>query len=250
MPNEDKSSYIHALAPELMFCILYEIDSLRALSNFIIASRSVHECFKSRRDPTILRVLQNELGPILKDASFLNLLPYANPGSSTESWITYWDRVHNMAAVYKNMLDGDGRYRRGIDVTILSSEGLTQLCYTLHDMKFLASIYITEQLRSFGNNAATALPTPTERLRVLRAFYRRQIVCNAWAPTMREPSWMEQDFAAISNTSEHQGVRLGLFAAFEPWELQQVDHIENFVLRLCAALCLAGEESAQPISEA
>ena len=250
MNNEDKSSHIHALTPELIFCILYEIDSLKALFYFIIASRSAHKCFKSRRNPTILRVLQNEIGSVLKDASFLTLLPYANPGSSTESWITYWDRLHNMAAVYRKILDGDGRYRREIDLTILSSDGLNQLCHTLHDMKFLASIYITEQLRSFGRNAATALPTTTERLRVLRAFYRRQIVCNAWAPTMREPSWMEQDLAAISNTSEHQGMRLGLFAALQPWELQQVDHIDNFVSKLCAALCLAQAESTQPISEA
>jgi len=148
------------------------------------------------------------------------------------------------------MLSDGGRSRRRSDATILSSERLTQLCRTLHDMNFLASIYITEQLRSFDNNAATALPTRTERLRVLRAFYRRQIVCNAWAPTMREPSWMEQDLAANSNTSERQDIRLGLFAAFEPWELQQIDHIEKFVSRLCAALCLARSESTQLISEA
>lgn len=87
-------------------------------------------------------------------------------------------------------------------------------------------------------------PSRTERLRVLRAFYRRQIVSNAWAPTRRHPYWTEGDTAAISNTSDRRGVRLGLFAAFEPWELQQVDHADYFITRLCMALRIVGEEEA------
>ncbi|KAI1781308.1 hypothetical protein F4818DRAFT_436500 [Hypoxylon cercidicola] len=97
----------------------------------------------------------------------------------------------------------------------------------------------------YGPPAGTAPLSRAERLRTLRAFYRRQIVCNAWAPTKREPCWTERDVAAISNTSDHQGVPLGLFAAFEPWELQQIDHVNHFVARLCAALTLVGEEEGQ-----
>ena len=118
-------------------------------------------------------------------------------------------------------------------------------------MNFLASTYITAQMRSFGGEGpATALPSRSERLRALRAFCRRQIVCNAWAPTRRKPSWLDRDTAAISNTSDHQNVRLGLFAALGPWELQQVDCADYFITQLCIALCLTGEEVAQPIDEA
>lgn len=84
---------------------------------------------------------------------------------------------------------------------------------------------------------------PENWMRVLRAFYRRQIISNAWAPTGRTDrlGWMGQDMAALSNTSEHKGMRLGLSAVFKPWELQQVDHVDYFITRLCAALRLAGE---------
>jgi hypothetical protein len=122
--------------------------------------------------------------------------------------------------MYRDMLAGG---RGGGADAVLSFAELTELCRTLHQINFLASTYVAAQQRSFGSKGpATAPPSRAERLRVLRAFYRRQIVCNAWAPTRREPRWMDQDAAAISNTSDHQGVRLGLFAASEPWELQQV----------------------------
>lgn len=246
MSDEEDPRYFSALAPELIDIILFEIDSVRDLGNLIIASRYLRRHFEGQKRAVIWRVLQNELGPVLTDARFLCLFPYADPGGGFEKRMAYWDGLHNMAAVYRDML-GSGRG----DVTAPRLAELTQLCRTLHEMNFLASTYVTAQLRSFnGDVVAMAPPSRAERLRVLRAFYRRQIVCNAWAPTRREPRWTNEDTAAIGNTSEHQGVRLGLFAAFEPWELQQVDHADWFVTRLCAALCLAGEEVAQPMGEA
>ncbi|KAK9443561.1 uncharacterized protein VB005_02840 [Metarhizium brunneum] len=117
-----------------------------------------------------------------------------------------------MAAVYRAMLGSDG-------VAVPSFTELTQLCGSLHKMNLLTSTYTMAQLRSFRCQEP---PSRAERLRVLRAFYRRQIVCNAWAPTSREAGgWMNQDTAAIGNTSQQGGERLGLFAAFEPWELQR-----------------------------
>lgn len=224
---------------------------MRALCNLIITSRFVYRRFEGQKRPIILRVLENELGPVLTDAKFLRLFPYADPGGSPENWIMYWDGIHAMAAAYRDMLGSGGCGGGGGDMPVPSFAELTQLCHTLHKMNFLASTYVAAQLRSFGGEGpATAPLSCTERLRVLQAFYRRQIVCNAWAPTRREPRWTDRDTAAIGNTSDHQGVRLGLFAAFEPWELQQVDHANYFITRLCAALCLAGEEVAQPIGEA
>jgi hypothetical protein len=132
-------------------------------------------------------------------------------------------------------LDGPPRH----DLPSLAE--LTELCRILHQIDFLACTYIAVQLRSFGTEGdlAAAPPSHTERQWVLRSFYLRQIVSNAWAPTRREPNCSEEDVAALSNTSDHQGVRPGLFAAFVPWELQQIDHANKFVTQLCVALCLA-----------
>ncbi|KAK1765711.1 hypothetical protein QBC33DRAFT_579434 [Phialemonium atrogriseum] len=225
MPH-DKPCYLGALAPELVDNVFSELHSIRDL-DFITTFRYIYRLFERRKGPVIFRVLQNELGPVLT-------VPAHRMG--------YWDRIHTAAGIYKDMLNSS-RYEG--DNAVPSVAELTKLCRTFYKMNFLASTYIAAQQRLFGSEeAGTAPPSRAERLRVLRAFYRRQIVCNAWAPTTREPQWMNQDAAAISNISNHQGVRLGLFAAFEPWELQQVDHADYFVTRLCAALCLAGEEEA------
>lgn len=189
--------------------------------------------------------------PFLTDARFLHLFPYKDP----ENHVVYWDEIHTMAAVYRALLGssyrGGGGGGGGVSGNIPSVSELTQLCHTLHKMNFIASVYLTKQLRSFsGEGPAAAPPSHVERQRVLPALYQRQIVCNAWAPTRREPRWSNNDTAAIGNTSEHQGVRLGHFAAFEPWELQQVDHVDYFITRLCASLCLVREEAREPMNEA
>lgn len=208
MSNKQDPCYLSALAPELIDNILFEVDPVRALGNLTLASRHVHQCFEERKHGIIWRVLQNELGPVLADARFLRLFPYMDRGDSPEKRMAYWDGIQNMAAMYRAMLGSD-------DVAVPSFAELTQLCGSLHKMNFLASTYIKTQFRSFGCQEP---PSRAERLRVLRAFYRRQIVCNAWAPTSREAyvHWMNQDTAAIGNTSEQGGERLGLFSAFEP----------------------------------
>jgi hypothetical protein len=57
---------------------------------------------------------------------------------------------------------------------------------------------------------------------------------------------------AFCNTSKEQGKSLGLFSAFESWDLQQIDHVNVFTTRLCRALvCHAPEvvgEGAHEIS--
>ncbi len=246
---------LSALPAELVDVIFFEIDSVRALASFITTSRSIYHCFKPRKRAILFRVLQNELGPILTDAQFLSVFPYADPTD-----LGYYEWIHAMAAVYKDMLGGDGRLggSSGGGTAPPSLQGLTTLCHTLHQINFLADTYIATQLCSFGGeasrtrlgSAACAPVSRTEWLRVLRAFYRRQIVSNAYAPTKRyrRPDtfqhWFDEDTAAITNTGaggDQRSFRPGLFDAFEPWEVQQIDHANHFITRLCVALRLASE---------
>jgi hypothetical protein len=254
------------LPPELFDKILCDLESIRDLANFIATSRFVYRRFECQRRVILFNVLQNELGPVLTDARFLFLFPYSDPADE----VHYHDWVHTMAAVYCDMLRGDEGYgARG--EAVLSLGELTELCRTLHTINFLSDAYVAAQMRLFQNaveltsgpsddlasSAAAAPLSRTERLRVVRAFYRRQIVSNAWASTRRLPQWTSEDAAAMVNTSDHGGVRRGLFAAFEPWEMQQIDHANLFITRLCVALLgHAGEHTAddgtttQPIQKA
>ncbi|KAK4038992.1 hypothetical protein C8A01DRAFT_37042 [Parachaetomium inaequale] len=237
--------HVGALPPELFDKILFELESIRDLANFIATSRFVYRRFEAQRRAVLFRVLQNELGPVLTDARFLFLFPYSDPADE----VHYYDWVHTMAAVYCDMLRGDKGYGvRGEAVPSLGE--LLDLCRTLHKINFLSDAYVAAQLRFFQDAVertsgpcadlapppATAPLSRTERLRVVRAFYRRQIVSNAWASTIRPAHWTSEDTAAISNTSDHGGVRRGLFAAFEPWEMQQIDHAELFITQVCVAL--------------
>ncbi|KAK4204617.1 hypothetical protein QBC40DRAFT_331030 [Triangularia verruculosa] len=146
----------------------------------------------------------------------------------------------------------------------------------LRTMEFLADLYIVTRLRSFNDcstatltekqrqriEAACGQPSPTERLRVLTAFYRRRLFCNIWAPTervlFRKDDWddpSDEEIIAISNTtldevddnSSDDGRPLGLLDPLDEWEHQQIDHINVFVSRLCAALCVTAEAHNAPI---
>jgi hypothetical protein len=44
------------------------------------------------------------------------------------------------------------------------------------------------------------------------------------------------DSYVFSNGSTENGLRLGFLTAFAPWDLQQIDHVDYFITRLCRAL--------------
>ena len=236
--------------------IFFELDTIRDLANFIVTARFVYRGFRARRQTILLRVLQNELGPALPDARFLFVFPYADPADE----LRYHDWIHVMAGVYQDMLpgsDGRGVFSGGgegqgvlpggegqgvrCDFNPPTLKELTELCRTLRRINFITDIYATTQLASFslaggGGTPAAAPLSRLERRRIMRAFYRRQIVSNAWASTRRPAYWDDRDSNAFNNSSTEQGQSIGLFAGFYPWELQHIDHVDYFIMRLCRAL--------------
>ncbi|KAL2171811.1 hypothetical protein VTG60DRAFT_1508 [Thermothelomyces hinnuleus] len=237
--------HLGALPPELFDKIFFELDTIRDLANFIVTARFVYHRFRARRRTILFRVLQNELGPALPDARFLFVFPYSDPTDE----VLYYDWIHVMAGVYRDMLaGGEGHGVRG-DPGPPTVKELMELCRTLHLINFITDTYVTAQLASFdlaggGGTPATAPLSRLERRRVMRAFYRRQIVSNAWASTRRPAYWDDLDSNAFSNTSTEQGQRLGLFAAFDPWDMQQIDHANYFITHLCRALVHRAAEVA------
>ncbi|KAK4150282.1 hypothetical protein C8A00DRAFT_46286 [Chaetomidium leptoderma] len=236
--------HLGALPPELFDKTFLELDTIRDLANFIVTARFVYHRFRARRRTILFRVLQNELGPALPDARFLFVFPYSDPADE----VRYYDGIYVMAGVYRDMLPGGerqgvlpgGQGVRG-DPGPPTVKELTELCRTLHLINFITDTYVAVQLASFdlvggGGTPATAPLSRLERRRVMRAFYRLQIVSNAWASTRRPAYWDDLDSNAFSNTSTEQGQSLGLFAAFDPWDMQHIDHANYFVMHLCCAL--------------
>lgn len=239
---DEKPCYLGALPPELILVIFEELDSVRDLSNFITTCRSLYQVFEGRKRLILIRILRNELGPALTDAKFLRLFPYVAHPDSPEGRKANRHRIRTGAAMYKDMLNNSRHGRGGATPSI--SE-LAELYRTFHRMDFLAHIYISAQSDVFGGEGAGAEPpSRVERQRVLRALYRRQIICNASAPT-REPEGRNQDAETRINTGNREQTYFRFFDAFEPWEMQQVDHIDFFVAKLCAAFRVA-EEKLEP----
>ncbi|KAK4032173.1 hypothetical protein C8A01DRAFT_50974 [Parachaetomium inaequale] len=236
-----------SLAPELFDKIFFELDTIRDLASFVVTARFVYHRFKPQRRAILFRVLQNELGPALPDARFLFVFPYSDPADE----VRYYDWIRVMSGVYREMLGGEG------DPGAPAPKELTELCRTLHRINFITDIYATAQLGWFdfcrGRGTPAAAPlSHRERRRVMRAFYLRQIVSNAWAPTRRPARWSDRDLDVFGNTSREPAKSLGLFSAFESWDLQHIDHVNVFTMRLCRALvCHALEvlgEGAREIS--
>jgi hypothetical protein len=229
--------HLGSLAPELFDQIFFELETIRDLASFVVTARFVYHRFELQRRAILFRVLQNELGPALLDARFLFSFPYSDPGDE----VRYYDWIHVMAGVYREILAGKG------DLEVPTHKELTELCRTLRQINFITDTYASAQLGLFDfcggrGTPATAPLSHRERRRVMRAFYLRQIVSNAWASTRRLARWRDLDLEAFGDTSREQSKSLGLFSAFEPWDLQHVDHANVFTMRLCRALvCHAPE---------
>jgi hypothetical protein len=225
--------------------IILELHTIRDLANLILTARFAYHAFNVQRQTILFRVLQNELGPALPDTRFLFLFPYSKPGD--DDWEGYWVWILVMGGMYRDMLPQNEllpgiRKNAQVDPGLPRIEVLTALCRTLHLINFLTDTYIATQLTSFnlaggGDTPATAPVYRPERQRIMRAFYRRQILSNAWASTRRPGSyWDEMDSYVFSNGSTETGLRLGFLTAFAPWDLQQIDHVDYFITRLCRAL--------------
>ncbi|KAL2139589.1 hypothetical protein VTI28DRAFT_4961 [Corynascus sepedonium] len=235
--------HLSALPSELFDRIFFELESVSDVTNLAATARFAYRHFNSRKEPILFHLLRRELGPVLRDAKFLLLFPYGDPAEGAR----YHDWIHTMAEVYWEMqwdpaFESDGIWRGPLP----NLEELIRLFRTLRCVNILADAFVEAQLRSFqeGDEAilspAAAPLSRSERLRVVRSFYRRQIVSNAWAPTRRPVyrDWSQQDGDALATWSwgKGPGVRRGLFDAWAAWELGQIDHIDFFIGRLCMAL--------------
>lgn len=227
-------NHLGHLPPELFDKIMFEIDTVSDLAHFIATARFVYHRFRVQRRAVLFPVLHNELGPVLADARFLFLLPCSGPRDAAQ----HLEWVHTKSEIYHKIL------QTGISLHPAATpplEELNGICRTLRQINLLADIYVTARLASFdhGDGAKTPATAPlslSERRRLLRSLYRRQMLCNVWASGGHSRVLWLEEVAAISNQSTHEGVALGLFGTLESWEMQQIDHVDVFLTHLCLVL--------------
>ncbi|KAH6623519.1 hypothetical protein F5144DRAFT_518670 [Chaetomium tenue] len=233
-PHVVSRHHLGHLPPELFDKIMFEINTVGDLAQFIATACFVYHRFRVQRRAVLFRVLHNELGPVLADARFLFILPCSRSRDAAQhlGWL------HAMTEIYHKMLQS------GISLHPAATpplEELNGLCRTLLQINLLADIYVTARLASFDHGGgaktpATAPLSPSERRRLIRSLYRREMLCHVWAAGGHSRELSLEQIAAISNQSTHEGVALGLFGTLEPWELQQIDHVDVFLTHLCLVL--------------
>lgn len=246
---DGKVCYLGELPVELLLLIISEMDSLRTLGNFARTCWPIYWFFKERRRQLVEERLRAELGPVLADAQFLYGLPYEDPGIGRIERERYWKRVNTAAGKYQDMLTGGaGGGSREREIVIPSYGDVVELCHTFNNMEFLARAFFRDQQHWAGwlggGATSTKPPSRSERLRVLRALYRRQIVCYIWAPTRRQDNNRWWDVVPLTQPGRGKGAPCGLFTLFKPWELEQIAEIDYFVTRLRPTLAFARDEDS------
>lgn len=163
---------------ELFDKIMFEIDTVRDLAQFIATARFVYQRFRVQRRAVLFQVLHNELGPVLADAMFLFLYPFSNSRDDVQ----HLERLHVMAKIYHDMLQGGAEGGISLQADALPQlEELKGLCRTLRQINLVADMYVTARFAPFdhgdgGETPATAPLSLSERQRVVRILYRRQML--------------------------------------------------------------------------
>lgn len=145
---------------------------------------------------------------------------------------TFSDQAERAVSSYSELLAGRENHplpRR------LSLDYVLRLARSYRAMAYMASVYFTCTLRLIEREArllrggaatvadrALASPSDSERLRMVRAHYRLQMVLHVWD---RSRANFNHD-PAVSRISAH------LFAQWKPWELQPIFCLGTFYRRL------------------
>ena len=251
MNNNMKASF-DSLAPELLDTIFSQLASPRDLMNIIMASKTMLEYFTVQKEVWIYQALQNQLGPVLTEAEFLIQFPYAN---HIEDKNLHCRNLHDKIETYLAMQKAAEESKLIGRRQPPSMEDLATMCHTFYAIDALFNSYRSTYLYTYTqgdeHNAIQAPLSATERLRILRAIYRRQILCNAWGDVKRRPAPVSIPLlsAFVNPVGDLEQYQPGFYAAWQPWERQQIECAETFILKLCVELDQRAVEIDEPISK-
>lgn len=241
----DERCYLEGLPPELIHAICEQLDTFEDMENLLLASKYVYRCFDDRRKGVLINFLRRKLGPVLRDARFLAETP-----RQTMRLFRLSDRQEYRRVTYART----NRYRDILSCSERKGEwrhyDLPTLCRNYRSIDFVARLYMSTQER-WVENAGGKDNKPfsrIERLRILRALYRRQILYNIWEP-LTTSALAIRDVAPVSNTNANLGAPPGFCSLFQPWEMQQIDHVDHYISRLCVALCMISSHLQKAMNE-
>ena len=221
------------LPPELLLQILSSASTLPTLLSLALASRRIHSLFLSSQATLIYSVLATELGPdVLSDALILadiRALDHASPA--------FLDTVEATLSTYDGYLARGPASRRHPAAHQFSLEQVLRLVRDYRAVGYVAGLYATCTLGMIRNEivpslsaqggrkevdvaaaAAAAMTAPlshVEWLRILRVFYRLQMLLCLWGGAWKGYSLCKHD-------PEADRVNFRLFGLWDVWDVDAV----------------------------
>ena len=226
------------LPPELLLQILSSASTLPSLLSLALASRRIHSLFLSSQATLIYSVLATELGPdVLSDALILadiRALDHASPA--------FLDTVEATLSTYDGYLARGPASRRHPAAHQFSLEQVLRLVRDYRAVGYVAGLYATCTLGMIRNEivpslsaqggrkevdvaaAAAAMTAPLshmEWLRILRVFYRLQMLLCLWGGTWkRKGNW--RGYSLPRDGPEADRVNFRLFGLWDVWDVEAV----------------------------
>jgi hypothetical protein len=255
---------LQILPPEILLHILSSTTSLSDLHALARTSPRLYAVYRREQAALMYQALAADLGPVMADALGLARVQVVELSSQRQAR-EYISRLEDSLSAYAAYLaEGNGdQGRAGPSPRRLELDYVLRLARWYRAVEHVAGVYMTCALRLFerevrpsccpdprgsigslptGLDALVAPPSRSERLRVLRAFYRLQILHHIWGSRAHCMTTYNPVFDRIN---------LFLFGLWEVWETQQVFCAGTFYQRFRGQLAdmYFGETSRDPLRE-
>lgn len=242
------------LPTELLDHVLKSANCLSDLRALSIACRRIYSILRNNRADILYPVLAVELGPdVLYDAIGLShFQPIAGDSSDKPA---YPHQFRDASSAYGAYLIGQ-ESDNSLLPPRLSLDCVLRLVRTYRAVALVTDAYISCAIRLFpvcpgADGSVTDLvapPSRSERLRVLRAHYRLQIVLSLWGSRAHP---RRTRHARRTHALSVERLSFALFGLWEPWEVQQLFCAGMFYARIRCVLARhlgPQDSSAKPLT--
>lgn len=210
-------SRLESLPPEVRRHLL-SILHLPQLKVLVRASPTFHQQYLFDRNYVLCRSLEETLGSVTVDAYAVHLL--ATQDGDTKQTIAEFLEPYS-----------ENTLRRCLPFIdrLTQDEAISMVAYYFHSIKPISEYYaalildnLTHELRNGprGHQKAPGLDSETERMRLMRAVYRFQLLCQLADPDQRA--------RAIKIPSQEAAAQ-DLLNVLQPWEVEELVSIYQFV---------------------
>ncbi|KAI9734662.1 MAG: hypothetical protein M1834_002263 [Cirrosporium novae-zelandiae] len=220
---------LDGIPTELKWEVLTQVPDLLSLRSLVHASPSYHQAYYQKPESILFTVLSRDIEPVLCDAFMANQcsklrcegMDRSGRIQAKKEFIEHYKQNHDQPMKLPEKLELQGTVE------------LAYLHIIIHDLvdDFCRSTFEVYTL-SYGRDIEYVPPSPTEKRRIFRAFYRFQIYCNLFSMSgVRSPDTKEFTIPDIQEDFDGADKPWMFFSIFQPWEVEELGCIRDFIYK-------------------